>query len=702
MLISLPPIAISFVGLTLLTAIAGAARADGMRFELGGLTAGFSGVVTSGVAIRTQARSNKLIGKLNVPGQQNLCTLDDCMSQSSAEPNARLVAAQGAYGGVNFDDGNLNYDRYDIYSAPIRLAPELVLDFGEWHGKFSGIVFYDPVNAHFDETHPNTRFQPAKTARHHDIARELGWGGKLRDAYVSRAFELFDRDFSLTVGNQRIQWGESILTPLNTLNSIMPVDAVLARMPGFQLSDLFQPVPAVSLGSEFFEGLSADVFYQFHRRVVVPDPVGSFFSTNDVISGGRDFVIGLGQFAEDPDNRFRAAGVTGLSSSSSRTVKVIEDYGHASNGGQYGLELKLVADTVLGATEFGAYYANYHSRLPYLSAISADASCTRASPVQGNFAAAFATCRGFNGSVNPVGGLEPLPVDTLQLITEYPENIRMFGFTFNGNLGSWAIAGEYAYRPNLPLQVHVTDVLYAGLAPAFPEQDIPVPAGATGLALNAPFTIPGHRRIAPDFLSRYRGLSEYGPNTRIDGYERFKVGQFALTGVRIFGGSANPFGADQIILLTEVSGTQIFNRPALSELQLEGTGNRSHYSAGADGTGSPNGKPDFLRINPTQQKVGAATSFSWGYRVLIRGQYSNALAGINLTPSILFFHDLGGISPVTIDNYVAGRKTINVALDAELTRSLVGGTQYQWHTGGGRNNLRSDRDNLSLFFRYSF
>ena len=141
--------------------------------------------------------------------------------------------------------------------------------------------------------------------------------------------------------------------------------------------------------------------------------------------------------------------------------------------------------------------------------------------------------------------------------------------------------------------------------------------------------------------------------------------------------------------------------PDRSRLQLEGTGNRTHYSPGADGTGS-NGVPDSLRINPTQQQIGAATSFSWGYRLAIRGQYSNAIGNICLRPTILVFHDLGGISPATIDNYVAGRKIINMQLDAELAQNLTTGMQYQWFTGAGRLNLRSDRDNFTVNVRYTF
>lgn len=672
------------------------AQAQDINYEIGDLRMGFTANITSGVAIRTQDRNLDLLGKLNVPGQQGLCTADDCMSLSGdAAPNLRLVNAKGSYSGGNTDNGNLNYDKFNIIQASTRLTPTLSFTYGDWSGRFRGILFYDPINDGLEENHPNTRYQPAHTKRPHDVSARFARGGQLRDAYISNVLHVADRDVTITFGNQRITWGEAFLTPLNTLNSIGAPDAVLARMPGFELRELYRAVPALSVATEVFDGLSADVFYQWHWTAANAEPVGSFFSTNDFIGGGKYITLGLGQYAEDPDGLFIPAGLTGRISNSSRTIPLLsENYGRPKNGGQYGIQLKYYADGFLGGAELGAYYANYHSRLPHISAISANASCTRQGQA-GSFVSAVAVCQGFK--INP-NGLEPVPTNTMKAFLDYPEDIHMIGLSFNTNLGAWSLAGEYAYRPNMPLQIHATDVIYAGLSPAFPEEDIPIPADLSLLGgTNAPFTIPGHRHIAPDFLSVYRGMGTagYGPNQIIRGYERFKVGQFSLLGIHVFGPNENHIGADQLQFLMEVSGTQIFDIPELSELQLEGTGNRSHYSAGAD-------EGDTLRINPTRQKTGAATSFSYGYRIALKGQYSRAIGDISLYPTILWFHDLGGISPATIDNYVAGRQQLSAQLDAEITQSIGAGMQYQLFTGGGRNNQRSDRDNLGMYVRYSF
>lgn len=674
--------------------------AQNLHWSLGDLNLSLTGLVTLGAGWRMEDPDTDLLGKLNVPGQPDLCTADDCMSLAGdPAPNQRLVNARGSLSGANGDNGNMNYRRGDLISAVSKITPSLGLEYGNFSAKLRGIFFYDPINSDFDETHNNTRFQPAETRRPGRITEQFAEGAKLREAYVSALVPVAGAELTVTVGNQIINWGESSLTLFNSLNAINPPDASVARMPGFQISEVFRPQPMLSVGAELSEKISVEGFYQYGWTPAIPDPAGSFFSINDVAGGGEYFILGLGNFAEDPDRRFQPAGLASTISQSSRTARVLDrKFGYPKDGGQYGLQLKYYAENFNNGTELGFYALNYHSRLPYLSAITAEASCTRDAAIN-TFVAALVACGGFNGAINPVGR-EPLPVDTLRPLLDYPEDIQMYGVSFNTNVGDWAVAGEYAYRPNLPLQVHLTDVIFAGLSPAFPREDIPVPANVGLIGLDAPFTIPGQRHAVPDFLSAYRGTT-IQPNQLLKGYERLPVGQLVLSGLRTVGAS-NPLRADQIILLVEAGLTHVEDMPPLNVLQFEGTGERTHLSPGADGTGAADGQPDSARINPTQQTQGFATDTSWGYRALARFTYNDVYAGINLYPTFVLFHDLDGISPSTIDNYVEDRKILVGALEAEFTPDLVAGIQYQVFAGAGKNNLRSDRDNLSLNLRYSF
>ncbi|MCX7073018.1 MAG: DUF1302 family protein [Gammaproteobacteria bacterium] len=673
-----------------------AAPVAALEFDLGDFRAEAGGVLSTGVAIRTSGRDNRLLGKTDVPGQQLLCAEDDCMSLSgSPEPNQRLVNAVGAYAGVNSDNGNLNYDKFDPVAATTKFTPAVNLSYGPLSAKLRGIFYYDPINVDFDESRTNTLYQPAEVPRRDSLTRRFARGYKWREASVS----LSNERARVTLGNQLLVWGEASLTQFNTLSAANPLDANVVRMPGAQINEFLRPIPAISVSGEVSDGLTAEAFYQLRWQRLMPDTVGSFFSNSNVIGGGRFIMTGLGQFANDPDGLYRPPGATRLISSSTRTARLLdEDFGYPGDQGQFGVQFKYYAADLNGGTELGLVLMRYHSRVPYLSVFAAQSSCTR-DGAAGSFAAALVACNGFNGAVSLPAGREPLPVDTLRPFLDYPEGVQLLGLSFNTTAGPWSLAGEASYRPNLPLQVAVSDLLFAGLQPAFPEADIPLPTQLLGNA--APLTIPGARTAIPDFLSGYRGIT-IGGGDRVRGWERFQVGQFSLTGIRQYSITENPFGANALTWVVEFSATTILDRPPLSKLQLEGAGDRTHYGPAADGSGDPDGVANSLRINPTQQRKGFATPWAYGYRTLARLTYNNLIEGVQLLPALLLFHDLGGISSANTPNFVSGRKTLYALLDVELNQNLKLNLQYQFYTGGGIYNVLNDRDNLALSLTYAF
>jgi hypothetical protein len=312
------------------------------------------------------------------------------------------------------------------------------------------------------------------------------------------------------------------------------------------------------------------------------------------------------------------------------------------------------------------------------------------------FVDAALSCQGFDGSLNPTGvGKDPAPIGTLQPFVDYPRNIQLYGISFNTPLGAWSLAGEYAFRPNLPVQVSAVDVVFAGLQPALPRRDIVFVVPNTPLVLA---TLPGSRHFVPDFLSVYRGM-EVTAGERVHGYERLNVGQLDLTAIRILS-SSNPLHADQIQLIVEAGATHVLDMPDRSRLQFEGGvwHKDTHAGPGADGTGSPN-PSDSLRLNPTQQTRYFADSFAWGYRLFSRIEYDNVLPNVNLIPTLGFFHDVSGIGVYPMQNFVEGRMQYTAA--AELTYYGLSG-QLLYHGFCGSNNTLRDRDYLSLSLAYTF
>ncbi|SEQ39219.1 Protein of unknown function [Solimonas aquatica] len=678
----------------------------------------FNNRFSSGAAIRLEKIDDALIGKLSVPGQRDLCAPDDCFSlNGDPSANQRLVNARGAFSGVNADDGDLNYRQYDIVAATSKLISDLNLSWGEWNLRLRGVAYYDPVNAGFRERHPYDVHQPARSERPGSIERRYALGAQLLDAFVQYSFTLGERQGVISVGSQTVRWGESTFIALNSISEINAPNANLLHMPGVELGDVFKPVPAALLSMDLADGFSTELFYQLAWRRTEPDARGSFYSDSDIAGGGRYAMISLGQFAEDPDGIGRFAGPLGLISSSSARAQAYER--RAPSQGQYGVRLSYLADWLNDGTELGVYFLNYHSRLPYAGAIATEDSCARFST---NTIDAYLACNGFNGSLplpKPAPGQargEPLPLDTLQIVLDYPKDIHLYGLSFNTNIGDWALAGEFAYRDNVPVQINYTDVIFSGLQPALPEQEFSVtpqalaglinllPSGSGGLGdvtnlLGA--TFPAADIAFPSYIKSYRGLGSIAARQYIRGYERLKVGQLDLTAIRAV--SSNPIGADQLIFIVEAGFTQVYDMPKLKDLQFEGSGpNRTHYSPGADGSGAPDGQPDARRFNPHQQTRNFADDFAWGMRFAVRSEYNDLAFGWNFKPTLAYFWDVQGIAISPMQNFVAGRKELDLGSDVVFSESLSGRLVYQMLTGGGSANTRRDRDNLALSFTYSF
>lgn len=636
-----------------------------------------------GAAWRLEDRDTDLIGKLNVPGQQDLCVPDDCMSfQGDPAPIQRLLAARGSLMGQHADDGNLNFDQGEIVAGAAKLRSDLTFDWHDFQFHARGIAFFDAVNHGRDDRHTNTLHQPARTKQPGSVQRQIGDDIALYELSLSREFDLDGRHLRVSVGRQTLHWGESTFIALNTLAELNPPNVNRLYLPGSEINEVFEPVAIALVSVDLFQNATAEAFYPFEWRPVQPAAAGSFLSDLELI-GGRDYLmISVGQWPEDPDATNPIAGNPSLISSTTLRARVLDgDYGEPDSGGEFGLRLNYFAELLNGGTEFSLYAMNYHSRLPSVSAIASEASCARDSA---DFATAAVDCRGFNGTLNPTGlGLEPAPVDTLQLYEDYPRNIQLYGLSFNTSVLGWSLAGEYAYRPNLPVQVSGTDLVFAGLQPALPRRDIVVPGVAT---------LPSARRFIPDFLSVYRG-QDIQPRQRVAGYERLQVGQVDLTAIRILS-SSNPLRADQILLIGEIGATHVVDMPDRRDLQFEGGiwHKDSHAGPAAD-------EGDAIRLNPTRQTDHFADSFAWGYRLFAGLEYNDVFPEVKLAPKLGFYHDVGGIAVYPMQNFVEGRRQYIVACEATWRAWTA---ELGFYGFAGSNSMLRDRDFASFQVAYTF
>ena len=684
--------------------------------ELGPVSADLTHLFSVGAAMRMQDRDNRIVGKTNIEGQFDLCAADDCVSSSGdPAPNQRFVDAAGFYS-VNGDNGNLNYDQYDLTGGAAKLTSDFLLDFGGFASGFvRTIAFFDRVNTDFTELHPNTTFQPARTQRSASAESLVGNNFDLLDAYISfyTPIPFTEQEAAFKIGKQVLNWGESTILVPNSINTVSPPDLTRLRLPGSDLKEVFKPVPLAVTSFNLTDNLSFEGFYQWKWEPAVVDPVGTYFSSSDIAGGGEYAMLSFGKAPEDPDMLSTPAGLTGLLSSASRSLPVRATR-NAKDGGEYGLSFRLFMPDFMNGTELAFYHVNYHSRFPVASFLAAEASSCRDDvsaiplpplPIPGLDPAVLA-CTGLAddpaGALTALAGFaagmpasfpgEALPVDTAAVFLEYPEDVRLYGVSFNNTIGDIGLQGEIAFRDNLPVQVHQADLVFAALQQAFPDEDIDL----LGLA-----TIPGNRNAVPDFVeTRYRGNSVQ-PGDYIAGFERMKVAQFNLGGTMTFGAGSNPLGANQILMIFELGYVHVLDMPGLDEIQFNGPGTDTHYSPGADGTGS-DGVADARRQNPTRQTSGFVTENSWGYRLLAFIDYQNVIGGIAVQPLIGIFHDVDGYSPGPGGLFVEGNKQFIGGLRFDYLSRYGADLRYTWYTGGGEHNQLRDRDFLQLSFNLFF
>jgi hypothetical protein len=751
---------------------AGAGVAQAFETTLGGVPIKIDNLVSVGALMRLQDRDSSLIGKTNVtPG---LCMIRTAGGDAESGPSRNLDENQYAQGQIpavcatsnraaidqfnaspgafspNGDGGNMNFDQYDVVHGTAKLTTDVNVDIFDFHIFARGLTYYDVNYANMKDRHFDATLTPAITEFSKAGREEIGVDFQMLDYFVTRNFNVWDREISFRVGNQVLNWGESAFLIPNSLNSISPPNQALLRIPGFDVKELLQPVGMAYVSAQLMEGVNLESFYQYQYKSVVIDPVGSYFSTSDTLGpGGNYAMLSFGRAAEDPGFRtndpYYEAGYRGfyraidtcspsnfnpptqptpcidsaglLGSTSSRTIyrdRNEEEKRKPSEGGQYGFALKYFADWLNGGTELAAYYANYHSRFPTVSAFAAKNTCITdaasiASPAGCGLANFSQILQGNLTGVGSPATREPLPVDTVRLVVEYPEDVRVLGLSFNTTIGDFAFSGEYTYRPNLPMQVHSTDVIYAALQPAFPEEDVTLIPGA--------LVIPGRRSAVPDFLmTNYRGQTVTA-GQYIQGYERMKQSQAEITFIRIFGGD-NWFGASQITALLEIGDTYVHGFPDLSELQFQGAGVDTHISAGADESLGINPRdvrvtPDNFRSNvsapgsrqnPTAHADtgGFGTQNSWGYRAVVLTRYDDSMFGANFEILTGLFHDVGGVGPGIGQNFVAGRKVILAGLRFDYLSRWNGEIRYTAYTGGGKRDPIRDRDNLMVSLGYQF
>ncbi len=309
---------------------------------------------------------------------------------------------------------NLNYDSGDMFGMPFKLLSDVELK----KGNFGGLV---RIKAWYDYAQNENKVNVGNQANNYNGARPgLGpyatgpygpctpatpagvpclpysspgnnnWPKEtlsdsgfedeqqfdnlmLLDAYVYGSFDVGDTNLQLRLGNQVVNWGESVF--IQGVNQINPIDVPAARRAGAELKEILLPVWMAYANWGFNFG-SVEAFYQFQWNNTSVDGCGTYWATVETIistSPGKcnsatviTSVLGgaapgtttplIGQLGSNPFAQGNGLYVP--------LVKGKEP----SDSGQFGFAFRFPVDKI--DTEFGLYFMNIHSRLPIISGVA--------------------------------------------------------------------------------------------------------------------------------------------------------------------------------------------------------------------------------------------------------------------------------------------------------------------------------------------
>ncbi|WP_374046614.1 DUF1302 domain-containing protein [uncultured Pseudomonas sp.] len=581
---------------------------------------------------------------------------------------------------INADDGNRNFDK-GLASQVFKLTSDLSASYRNYGLFLRGTAYYDTQimdkrNDYLGTTDGVERPSQAFPQDDHftrDTRHVSGRKAELLDVYLSGDWDIAEHPLTGRVGRQVLNWGESTFYR-GGINTINPVDASRFHLPGSELKEVLVPVEALSFNLGLTENLSLESFYQWKWKETRLDPVGTYFSDNDLFADGgktayttvddpqfKELLAGypsvaaLGLLGNGPHG---ASPYLNPNTGTFKVANIGKDL-EARDDGQFGVALRYIAEQ-LNSTEFGLYFVNYHAKDPQVAV-----DLRRYQGVDVN---------ALNALLGPLGLGEAVPgLATLDLANnvearrDYVEDIRMYGFSFNTTLGDASVAGELAYRPNMPISIAATDDL---LGDVFSQ-------GLNGTSLYDASTPANQACAALAGKQLCRG-------GLFENYERAETYNASLTGIYNFGPQMS---FDSVIGVAELAGEFIRG----SSLEYTAWDGSKRRFVGAQDKAYANGEGNDVQISRD----------SYGYTLMLQGSWDNVFAGVKLSPYVVYQDDFKGNSDRT-GNFIEGRKAYTLGADATYLNSFQVGLQYTNYFGAGDNNTLRDRDNVSITGKYSF
>jgi hypothetical protein len=318
--------------------------------------------------------------------------------------------------------------------------------------------------------------------------------------------------------------------------------------------------------------------------------------------------------------------------------------------------------------------------------------------------ASFST--GVGGTPFMMDGAETLTaVNNMDVYFQYPEDIQMWGMSFNTVIAGWGVQGEFTYRQNAPFQLD-TDQLT--IASAF-TQCASAGVGTSGQAFQLIQTLKQYNCPYNDDLTQTaaqkRALGINPGNQDLQGYITNQMYTASIGTTATFTQSdwfIDAVGADLGILVTELGMVLV---PGVEDTYISKVGATAagpqYQNTGCQGTDLPLG--GFLDLRAAKSKQCRPSDFSTGLVLLYRLEYNNAFdTGFSLAPQLTYSWDIEGTTPAPYGNFVQDRQAISLGVTGTLNNNFRVGASYVNFFSGHVQSKARDQDFASVTASYTF
>ncbi len=432
----------------------------------------------------------------------------------------------GTSGSAVSDDGNLNYDGGEVVSAVAKAVGDINLQYRNYGLFVRAKGWYDYVQKEKDVPHGNfpNEFVGGEPLSDDGFDRNSKFqGATFQDVFVHGTFQVNEQPLKLKAGRQTLLWGRSLYSR-GSLSALNAIDLAALHRPGAEYTEFLKPAGMVTADYQFTDRLSMKSFYQYEWRAANLDGCGTFFSTLDNTAVGCDATFSSSVIIPN-----KTAFENGL-------YIPRRDEKEPDDGGQYGLKFDYAFPK--SKAKVGAYFLNYHMRLPIYSVTKED------SPLAQGITAG----------------------NDIAYFYEYPEDIQVIGLTADKTFeGIGNLAMNLSYLPDMPVQINTPDLTTSRVLEA---NGVPA-AAAQGFATVPQDTI--------DYV--------YGSGNEATGFQEFDIQRAELTFTTVI---PKLLGAQKTIVSAQVGSEFIEDLPDQEDMRF-----RRHTNFGVGDLGEDGYVTDF-------------------------------------------------------------------------------------------------------------